>query len=105
MEKKRSTSAKKQTLWNAQSATILSTMEFLTRNFVSSFSSDDLDEELIVVHKGRRGSQSVDAEAIQYLKDRLGINPMQVQLLTCVFYYQAAHPNCMCDIEDLSKML
>ena len=103
MEKKRSTKTTTTATWNAESATILSTMEFLTRTY--AYPNEDHVTEIVVVKDGKRVRRSLDAEAIQYLGDRLGINPLQVQLLTCVFYHQAAHPNCVCDIEDLSKML
>ena len=103
MERKRSTKTTSTALWNAESATILSTMEFLTRTYANP--DEDYVTEVVVVVEGKRVRRSLDAEAIQYLGDRLGINAMQVQLLTCVFYHQAAHPNCICDIEDLSKML
>ena len=103
MEKKRSTKTTTTATWNAESATILSTMEFLTRTYANP--DDDFVTDIVVVKDGKRVRRSLDAEAIQYLGDRLGINAMQVQLLTCVFYHQAAHPNCICDIEDLSKML
>ena len=85
-------SAVVKTLWNQESATILSSMEFLTRNFCKQ----DSDAEEV-------GDD--DLRAIKYLMDRLELNSMQVQLLTCVFYHQAAHPNCICDFEDLSDML
>ena len=103
MEKKRSSKKTTTALWNAESATILSTMEYLTRTYANP--DDDFVTDIVVVKDGKRVRRSLDAEAIQYLGDRLGINAMQVQLLTCVFYHQAAHPNCICDIEDLSKML
>lgn len=103
MERKRSTKTTSTALWNAESATILLTMEFLTRTYANP--DEDYVTEVVVVVEGKRVRRSLDAEAIQYLGDRLGINAMQVQLLTCVFYHQAAHPNCICDIEDLSKML
>lgn len=103
MEKKRSSKKTTTALWNAESATILSTMEYLTRTYANP--DEDYVTEVVVVVEGKRVRRSLDAEAIQYLGDRLGINAMQVQLLTCVFYHQAAHPNCVCDIEDLSKML
>ena len=77
-------SAVVKTLWNQESATILSSMEFLTRNFCKQ----DSDAEEV-------GDD--DLRAIKYLMDRLELNSMQVQLLTCVFYHQAAHPNCICD--------
>ena len=103
MEKKRSSKKTTTALWNAESATILSTMEYLTRTYANP--DEDYVTEVVVVVDGKRVRRSLDVEAIQYLGDRLGINAMQVQLLTCVFYHQAAHPNCICDIEDLSKML
>ena len=103
MERKRSTKKTSAALWNAESATILSTMEFLTRTYANP--DEDYVTEVEVVVDGKRVRRSLDAEAIQYLGDRLGINAMQVQLLTCVFYHQAAHPSCLCDLEDISRML
>ena len=103
MEKKRSSKKTTTALWNAESATILSTMEYLTRTY--SNPDDDFVTDIVVVKDGKRVRRTSDIEAVRYLQDRLGLNPMQVQLLTCVFYHQAAHPNCICDIEDLSKML
>ena len=99
MEKKRSTKNTNSASWNAKSATILSTMEFLTRHFGHPM-AEELEEP---TSKKTRASSNEDA--IQYLADRLQLTAIQVQLLTCVFYHQAAHPNCICDIEDLSKML
>ena len=103
MEKKRSSKKTTTALWNAESATILSTMEYLTRTYANP--DDDFVTDIVVVKDGKRVRRTSDIEAVRYLQDRLGLNPMQVQLLTCVFYHQAAHPNCICDIEDLSKML
>ena len=103
MERKRSTKKTSAALWNAESATILSTMEFLTRTYANP--DEDYVTEVVVVVDGKRVRRSLDVEAIQYLGDRLGINAMQVQLLTCVFYHQAAHPSCLCDLEDISRML
>ena len=103
MEKKRSSKKTTTALWNAESATILSTMEYLTRTYANP--DDDFVTDIVVVKDGKRVRCTSDIEAVRYLQDRLGLNPMQVQLLTCVFYHQAAHPNCICDIEDLSKML
>jgi Cdc6-like AAA superfamily ATPase len=103
MEKKRSSKKTTTALWNAESVTILSTMEYLTRTYANP--DDDFVTDIVVVKDGKRVRRTSDIEAVRYLQDRLGLNPMQVQLLTCVFYHQAAHPNCICDIEDLSKML
>ena len=103
MEKKRSSKKTTTALWNAESATILSTMEYLTRTYANP--DDDFVTDIVVVKDGKRVRRTSDIEAVRYLQDRLGLNPMQVQLLSCVFYHQAAHPNCICDIEDLSKML
>ena len=103
MEKKRSSKKTTTALWNAESSTILSTMEYLTRTYANP--DDDFVTDIVVVKDGKRVRRTSDIEAVRYLQDRLGLNPMQVQLLTCVFYHQAAHPNCICDIEDLSKML
>ncbi len=103
MEKKRSSKKTTTALWNAESATILSTMEYLTRTYANP--GDDFVTDIVVVKDGKRVRRTSDIEAVRYLQDRLGLSPMQVQLLTCVFYHQAAHPNCICDIEDLSKML
>lgn len=103
MRKKKGTKAVSQKpAWELASATIMNTMEFLTRNYDKrSDSFDAIMEDLI----DESTYQILEREAQQYLESRLSMNNLQIQLLTNIFYYSAAHAGAPCDSEDLAHLM
>ena len=87
-KKKTSKAVNQKPAWDLASATIMNTMEFLTRNYdKNSDPFDSIMDDLIDEHT----YHALELEAQQYLETRLSMNTLQVQLLTNVFYYTAAH--------------
>lgn len=101
-KKKTSKAVNQKPAWDLASATIMNTMEFLTRNYdKNSDPFDSIMDDLIDEHT----YHALELEAQQYLETRLSMNTLQVQLLTNVFYYTAAHGGAPCDSEDLAHLM
>ncbi|MBQ0034326.1 MAG: ATP-binding protein [Bacteroidales bacterium] len=95
MEAPKKRTRKKTSGFSAENATILSAMEYITRNLSRSV-CDDSAEGLI--------DQS-DSEACQYLQQRLNLGKRQVQLLSaCMFAYACNNSNGF-SLDEIAKMM
>ena len=97
MKKKKTTAPKSNTLptWNANTATILSTMEFVTNDERINL---DNPEEVCAYTMAQE-------DAWLYLEQRLSMPRTLVQLVSYLMLHSAKHPSLICDSEDLAEMM